>query len=732
MTEETPAPQFAGVLKATTLERTRLRADASRSLDALFAPAAVAVVGASEREGSVGRAVFANLQATFTGRLIPVNPTRDSVLGTACVPRVADIADGIDLAVVAVPAAAVPDTVAACAAAGARAAVVLSAGFKEVGAEGAALEARLQQTARDAGIAVLGPNCLGVMNTATDVRLNASFASALPRQGTIALMSQSGALCTSILDYSRVQQIGFSKFISFGNKADVDETDLLYYLAQDDETRVVLMYLEDLVDAQRFIHVAREVTGQAGKPILAIKTGRTAEGAAASASHTGALAGTDEVYEAILRQAGVLRVDTVQELFELAQAFGSQPMPKGRRVAIVTNAGGPGIMATDACVRQGLQLAQFGEATQDAWRASLPASASLRNPVDVIGDARSDRYQAALTGALADDGVDSALVILTPQSMTDIEQVARVIVDASAAAPDKPVVASFMGGEDVAPGIRILRDNAVPHYPFPENGARALGSMASYSDWVTRPRTEERVYDVDRKTAHDILRQVRTEGRRALLEAEAARLLVAYGLPLPETVLVSERAGLAAACERTGFPVVLKLSSPDILHKTDVGGVILGLQDLASVEAAWDGLMQRIKAEYPEADVRGATLQSMARKGREFIMGGIRDARFGPLIMFGLGGVYAEALQDVEFRLAPVRPLGALRMLDGIRGKAILGSFRGDVAVDRECLADCLQRLSQLMLEFPDIAELDMNPVMAYPDGACVVDARVVLVEPES
>lgn len=725
--EVSPEVPLTGVLKANTLEQTQRQADQARDLAALFTPQTVAVVGASERVGSVGHAVMVNMLASFTGTVVAVNPRYDQVLGTRCVPQATMIGDAIDLAVIAVPAAVVVAALRNCAEAGARAAIVLSAGFKEIGAAGAALEAELTLAAHESGISVLGPNCLGLMNTDAGVELNASFASQLPRPGGIAFMSQSGALCTSILDYARVQQIGFSKFISFGNKADVDEIDLLQFLAQDDSTRVILMYLEDLDDGQRFIHLARRITGQSRKPILAIKTGRTAEGAAASASHTGALAGTDEVYDAILAQAGVLRVDTVQELFELAQAFGSQNMPAGRRVAIVTNAGGPGIMATDACVRQQLQLATLAPATIDNWKTVLPDGAGQHNPVDVIGDARSDRYAAALDGVLADPGVDAALVILTPQSMTDVEEVARVIVSAAARVPQKPVMTSFMGGAAVAGGIDILRHSGIPHYAFPENAARALGAMSRYRDWVDRPRTEERVFDVDRRAAHALLRGALDEGRRALLEVEAAQLLQAYGLPVPTTALARNRQELAAAAQQTGFPAVLKISSPDLLHKTDVGGVELGLQNVEQLEQAWDRIMGRAATAAPDADIRGATVQAMAHKGRELIMGAVRDPRFGPLIMFGLGGVYAEVIKDVVFRLAPLRPLSAERMLDGIRGRAILGPFRGTAAVDRVALAESLQRLSQLMLEFPAIEELDMNPVMAYIDGVCVVDARVVL-----
>ncbi|MBI2503146.1 MAG: GNAT family N-acetyltransferase [Candidatus Latescibacteria bacterium] len=452
-----------------------------------------------------------------------------------------------------------------------------------MGSQGAQLEEALSRQAQEAGIALLGPNCLGLINTDPALSMNASFARSMAQPGNIAFISQSGALCTSILDYARANLIGFSKFISFGNKSDVDELDLLQYLAGDPQTEVILMYIEELSEGQRFIHLARQITaeqGQHNKPILAIKTGRTPEGASAAASHTGSLAGTDEVYDTIMSQAGVLRVDTVQELFGYAVAFASQPMPKGARVAIVTNAGGPGIMTTDACVRQGLQLARFGEETRARMAASLPPEASLKNPIDLIGDARSERYAAALQAVLEDEDTDSALVILTPQTMTDIEEVARVVARFSQRRV-KPVLASFMGGLDVAAGVEILRQGGVPHYPFPEEGARVLRAMWQYSQWRERPRTEERIFSVDRARANSLLSGALGQGRRQLSESEALEVLEAYGFPVPRRGLARSRGEVEAVCAAVGFPVVMKIASPDILHKTDVGGVAV-LEELES------------------------------------------------------------------------------------------------------------------------------------------------------
>jgi len=715
------------VLKSTALHQTRARARHTRPLDTLFSPRGIAVVGASERPDSVGGAVFANLKSSgFSGRLYAVNPGRQSVLAVPCVPSVLDIQGEADLAIVAIPAPLVAGAIDQCGQKGIRSAIVVAAGFKETGPDGARLEQELRQRAEQAGVSLLGPNCLGIINTDPAASLNASFARSMPVPGNIAFMSQSGALCTSILDYARAQHIGFSKFISFGNKADVDEVDLLGYLASDEQTRVILMYLEDLDDGVRFIHLAREVTGVSGKPILAIKTGRTAEGASAAASHTGSLAGTDEVYDAIMAQAGVLRVDTVQELFDLAMAFGSQAMPASDRVAIVTNAGGPGIMATDACVRQGLHLARFAESTEAAMRAALPSQASTHNPVDVIGDARHDRYEVALKAVVADDGTDAAIVILTPQNMTDTEEIARVVV-AAEKTTSKPVFASFMGGVDVAAGVEILRQHGIPHYPFPENAARVLKAMVKYHTWVSRPVTQEQIFEVDRGRAHKVMAAALAGHRDSLTEYESHQVLSAYGFPVLESGLARRPEEVAGICADVGFPVVMKISSPDILHKTEVDGVAVGIPDLATAQTTFDRLIARARELRPEADIWGVFIQQMANAGRETILGAVRDPKFGPLVMFGLGGIYTEVLNDVAFRLAPLRALSARNMLEEIRSRRILEGFRGQPPVDFEALQECLERLAQLAVEFPAIKELDMNPVFAYPDGAVVADARIVM-----
>lgn len=727
MNTRTTDPSRTPVFKSKSLDDTRDWAQQRRDLEPLFAPRAVAVVGASARKDSVGQSVFRNLLSSgYTGVVYPINPKHRSILGVRSYANVLEVDDDLDLVVIAVPASAIPQVLDECAQKGVRSAIVLSAGFKETGAEGAVFEEEMRKRAEKAGIALLGPNCLGLINTDPAVSMNATFARVMAAPGHVAFLSQSGALCTSILDYARAQHIGFSKFISFGNKADIDEIDLLRYLATDAQTSAILMYVEELSEGPRFIHLAREITGVLGKPILAIKTGRTQQGASAASSHTGSLAGADAAYDAIMAQAGVLRVDTVQELFDYAMAFGSQPMPRGDRVAIITNAGGPGIMATDACVYQGLNLAEFSEETTAKLKAALPAAASSRNPVDLVGDARSDRYRAALEVVLKDRGVDGVIAILTPQNMTDIDGVAEVLSEL-AQQSSKPLFASFMGGVDIASGVQILRRNNVPHYPFPEGAARVFAAMWRYQRWLDRPRTEERIFEVDRKKVNEVFAKAAAEGRTQLPESEAVAVLQAYGFPTLRAETARASADVEGICARLGFPLVMKIASPDILHKTDVGGVVLGIKDAAAAEKAFNDMMTSVKAQRPEANIWGVHIQQMAAAGREVILGATRDARFGPMLMFGLGGIYTEALGDVTFRLAPLRALSARRMVEQIRGRKILTGTRGQGPVDFEVLQECLERLSQLVIEFPAIKEIDINPLIAYEEGAVAADARIIL-----
>jgi len=704
------------------------------SLEAIFSPQSVAVIGASNRETSVGNAIFKNiLLGGFSGTLYPVNPKATSICGVHAYPSITAIPDEVDLALIIVPAATVPEVLEECGQKGVRGAVVVSAGFKEVGPDGAALELRAVDVARRHNMPLVGPNCLGVINTAADTMLNASFGRVMPKRGNIAFVSQSGALCAGILDYARGRDIGFSKFISAGNKADVTELDLLRYLADDDCTDVILMYLETLVDGRAFIELAREITGEIAhrKPILAIKSGRTTQGAAAARSHTGALAGSDAVYDAIFAQAGILRVDTVEELFDFAVGFSRQPLPKGNRFAIVTNAGGPGIMATDAAIRHGLELAKLRPETLEALKAKLPPTANLFNPVDVIGDAASDRYAVATEAVLADPNVDGLVVLLTPQAMTEIEATAECV---GKLAPrfGKPVLASFLGHVDVSAGVKLLEQHGIPNYEFPENAARSLAAMSRHTQWLNRPRTSPRRFKVDAAAVRTVFARVRAEGRTFLPEVDALAVLNAYGFPTLNHGLARTAEEAAALLEKIGAPVVLKIVSPDVVHKVDVGGVLLNISTVEEARVGFEKIANGVKQKLPDARLLGVEVVQQASKGTEVILGISKDPTFGHIIMFGLGGTYVEVLKDVSFRLVPIRELGARNMINSIRAAKVFDGFRGEPPADTDSIAECLERLSQLVTDFPEIVELDINPLIVHAcgQGAYVADARVVLSTP--
>lgn len=704
---------------------------AQSPFEKVFSPRSIAVVGASRKKGSVGQDILANiLHSSFTGVVFPVNPQAGSILGVKAYPSLLEIPDPVDLAVLIVQAPLIPRVIRDCAKKKVKGLIIVSAGFKETGPKGAKLEEEVKRLVSKYKMALIGPNCLGVINTDPEIRLNASFSRTMPKAEPTAFISQSGALCTAILDYARGIDVGFSKFVSIGNKAGANEVNMLEMLGRDPLTNVILMYVEDFVDGRRLIEVARHISGDQKivKPILAIKSGRTEAGARAASSHTGSLAGSDEVYDAIFSQSGILRVETVAELFDLAIAFSSQPLPSGKRVAIVTNAGGPGIMATDACVRYGLELARFDPATVKKLKPKLPESASLANPIDVIGDARSDRYRAAIDAAYQDPNVDALLVILTPQSMTDIEEIAKIIT-VYAARKKKPVVATFMGIVDVSSGIQILRECRVPHYTFPESAARVLGRMNEYAQWIRRPRTQVRHFPVNKARAAQIIRELKKKNIRSFPAPAVEEILRLYGFPLLPSAFVKTEDEAVRAAKRIGYPAALKVVSADIIHKIDVGGVRLNIQDDKSLRAAIAEMKKTIHAQLPKARIESFWMQAMARKGREIILGMQRDPRFGPLVMFGLGGTYVEIFKDVSFRLAPLRELSARHMIESIRTYPILKGVRGEKPADIEKLAELLCRISQLSMDLPEIQELDINPLMVHEagQGADVVDARIIL-----
>lgn len=704
-------------------------ASKKKDLKALFEPRVIAVVGASRRTEAVGYAILKNLlQTGYTGKIYPVNPKADEILGVKCIPTVAEIPENIELAVFIIPGAAVPPELEACAKKGAKAAIVISAGFREIGGEGVRLEKEIKKIADDHGISILGPNCLGLINNDPKLSMNASFAGTIPQCGKIAFVSQSGALATALMDYARGENIGMSKIISLGNKVDVTELEILKYLRDDPNTDVIIMYLEDIVDGSGFIEVAREITGDIAKtkPILVLKSGRTAQGAKAASSHTGSLMGSDEVYDAVFMQSGVMRMDSAQEMFDLAILFANQPLLKGNRVAIVTNAGGPGIMATDACVKFGLQMAEMSPATVAKLKEKLPPTSNFSNPIDVIGDAQHDRYEHALRTVIAEPNVDGALVLLTPQAMTEAEATAKVLVEVDKES-DKTITACFMGHADVEAGVKELKEKQIPHYTFPEDAAKALAAMEKYQQWLRRSRTGVKYYKADRAAADAVIETSVKNQQKFLPINQSMEIFSAYGFPVIPWAFVRTAEDAWEQAVKIGFPVVMKVVSQQIVHKVDVGGVRLNLNSAEDVQNSFRDIMS--VGEKLKAKIDGVFMQRMAPKGREVILGMKRDPHFGPVLMFGLGGIYVEALKDVTFRVAPIRELSAYDMIKSIRAHKLLQGVRGEPPADIEAMADCLKRLSQLSCDHPEIEEIDMNPLMVYGEGkgAGVIDARIIL-----
>jgi len=694
-------------------------------IDVFFRPQSVAVIGASRDPDKLGYAVLANLkQGGYQGRLYPVNPKADKILGLKAYPSVLDISDPVDLAVIVIPYRFVPAALEQCGQKEIPAVVVISAGFREAGREGLEREMELVEIAHKYRLRLIGPNCLGVIDTGTP--LNATFAAGMPPSGPIAFMSQSGALGTAVLDMAMAGRIGFSKFASLGNKADVSEIDLLEAWGDDPASRVILIYVEGLPDGQKFIRVARKVTRN--KPVVAVKSGVTKSGSRAVSSHTGSLAGSEAAYKAAFRQAGVIRATSMEALFDYARALAYQPLLKGDRIGIVTNAGGPGILATDALEHAGLEIPRLSRETVEALEAYLPGAASAANPVDVLGDALADRYEHATHLVLTDPNVDGLIVIVTPQAMTEIEKTAHA-VGRMAQETDKPVLGCFMGEARIEAGVEVLRRYGIPNYPFPERAAAALAAMSAYRRERERPIFEVQPCDVCTQPVRELFDRVRAEGRVSIGDAEAREVLEAYGFPIPESRLAKTPEEAVEIAEEIGYPVVLKVASPDILHKTDVGGVKLDLSTPDDVRDAFDLITYRAGRYVPGARLWGCLVQQMVPGGREVLVGMSRDPQFGPLVAFGLGGIYVEALKDVAFRVAPFSRQEAEEMMREIRSYPLLEGIRGQPPADHEAMVDALLRISQLVTDFPEIVELDINPLIVFEEGrgAMAIDMRLVL-----
>ena len=693
-----------------------------RPLQPLFSPRSVAVVGASRRRGSIGFSLLHNLITNeFEGAIYPVNPAAAAIHSLRCYPSINAIPDRVDLALIAVPRREVEEVVKAALAKGVSGLVVITAGYAETGAEGAAHERRLRDLVRDAGVRMVGPNCMGIINTDDGIRLNATFAPTPARPGALGFVSQSGALGVAILNVALDLGVGFTQFVSMGNKADVSANDLLEHWENDPATGVIAMYLESFGNPRRFAEISRRVARK--KPILVVKSGRTAEGARAASSHTGAIAGTDLTDSAFLEHCGVLRADTIEELFDMARALARVPLPAGNRVGIVTNAGGPAIMATDACINLGLQVAELGRATQRTLRAGLPAEASVVNPVDMIASADAGSYTRTLAAVLDDPDIDMALVInVTPllASPLDILESAATVAHAST----KPVLAVMMATDDFYEEVKT-RHELPPVYRFPESAARALAMLARYASWKRRPAAATPpAFAVDDTSVAAILAAA-PAGQ--LPPAAVFEILELYGIPVCRWRAAATPETAVAAAEEIGLPVVLKAIAPELVHKSDVGGVELDLRTPAEVGAA----ARRMAAALGAAGhaPSGYLIQEMASGGHEVIFGITTDARFGPLLMFGLGGRYVEIFQDVRFGVPPLGAVDAQEMVGSIRGAKLLSGVRGEAPADRELLAEILLRLAQLVERHPRVRELDINPFLATPERASsrALDARIEL-----
>ena len=697
-------------------------------LDTFFTPKSVAIIGASTNPEKLGYAVVKNLLDggyASKGAVYPINPSAHEILGFRAYPSVLDVPTTIDLAVIVIPYPHVPEALRTCGQKGIPSAIVISAGFREAGQEGLERELELVQICHEYNLRLIGPNCLGVIDSFTP--LNASFAAGTPPSGPMAFMSQSGALGTAVLDIALAGRLGLSKFVSLGNKADVSEIDLLQSWVKDDHSKVILIYSEGMPSGQEFIRIAREVTRE--KPVVAIKSGVTQSGSRAVSSHTGSLAGSEQAYQAAFLQAGILRAESMESLFDMALALGYQPPVEGDRIAIITNAGGPGILATDALEKSGLSLARFELETIYSLEQYLPDSASAANPVDVLGDARADRYKFALERVANDPNVDGIMVLLTPQAMTDIDATAHVV--GSLAQHNKiPILGCFMGEARIKSGIDILTSYGIPNYPFPERAANAFSAMSGYRSIKTRQNPEYLHFDVDQLSARKVFDRVRSENRLTIGDAESREILQAYGLRIPKSEIAETPDMAATIAGKIGYPVVLKIASPDILHKTDIGGVKVGLQNASDVRDAFELMVYRAQRYIPDARIWGCLVQEMAPSGGlEVLVGMNRDPQFGPLITFGLGGIYVETLRDVTFRVAPLSRQEAEEMLAQVRAHALLDGIRGQPPMDKAVIVDTLLRVAQLVQDFPEIIEMDINPLMVYHqgEGALALDMRLVL-----
>jgi len=687
----------------------------------------VAVVGATNNTEKLGWFIVHNLLTYgFKGPVYPVNPKAKEVHSVKAYPSVAAIPDPVDLAVIVVPARFVKKVFQDCAKKGVKGAVVITAGFKEIGGDGVKLEQEINRIAQRAGIRFIGPNCMGIIHTHPDLKLDTTFGTTPAMPGKIAFMSQSGAMCVAILNHAKSEMIGFSKFVSMGNKTNISGNDLLEDFGQDPDTDIILMYIENFGNPRNLTPLAKRISMK--KPIIVVKSGRTKAGALAASSHTGAIAGLDAAAEALFKQCGMMRATSIEELFDYAVALESQPLPKGRRIAVLTNAGGPGIMTADAIEGLELEMAKFSSETEKKLRSYLPQEASVRNPVDMIAGATPEMYRKCLKAIISDRNVDAIIALNVPLVLKAEVETAQAIVDVGRFS-SKPILACFLGKKEYSPGVRHMTENNIPTYRFPESAVKAMRMLYHYGQWLKKDKGKVNRYKVDKKKAMAQIRKARKAGRDWLDQREVRQLLEAYGFKFSKTYLAKDEDEAVTLAKRLNFPVVMKIDSPDVIHKWDVGGVALDVHNEREVRRAYGHIIKGVRSKVKGARINGVRIEGMVKKGKEIILGMSLDPIYGPLLMYGLGGIYVEAFKDVTFRLVPLTDVDAKEMVDETRGAALLAGARGEKAADLKVLHEWLQRLAQLVTDIHEIAELDMNPVMVLPKGqGCLcVDARIKL-----
>ena len=692
-----------------------------------LSPKSIAVIGASDKVGSVGRAITSNIMKGYKGTVFPISPSRDTVFDQKAYKSVLDVPEEIDLAVIITKNTIVPTVLEECGQKKIQGAVVITAGFKEVDEEGKKLEQQLKDISKKYNLRIIGPNCLGVMNLDPQTMMNSTFLKITPKSGEIALVSQSGAICAALVEDASAQGIGFSAVVSMGNKADMTEIDILKILAEHEQTKVIVMYLEDMGNGQEFLKVCKQITKNNAikKPVLVLKSGRSPEGAKAAMSHTGALMGSDEIYDALLKQSGAIRVDTMEELFDYATAFSKQPLPSEGDLVIVSNAGGPAIISTDSCSKLGIKMAKIEE-IRSKIDSVIPPWGSSRNPVDIVGDADFNRFENVLNEVLQHKNVGSVISMCTPSATLDYDKLAEVIVKMSKKYK-KTMLASLMGLDEGITNREILAAGDIPYYTYAEGSIRALKAMLRFVDWTKVPDGNVTEFKVDMNKARAIFDKVKSEGRTNLLEDEGREILDAYGFPLPESSVAATEDEAVDVANKIGYPIVMKISSPQIVHKSDAGGVKVNLTNDDEVRDGFKAIMENAKKYDSNAEIKGVLIVEMVKGGKEMIIGSKLEPGMGPVVMLGMGGIYVEILKDVTFRLAPLTDQEADDMISSIKTKKLLDGVRGEKPSDISKLSECIQRLSQLVTDFTEIKELDMNPVlvMEQGDGCKILDVRI-------